>query len=298
MYTLLLTWTLCHPVNATQAYPERPVHVIVGGGPGSGIDLVMRAVAETFEKRTGQKMVIDNRPGGLGRIAAYATRDAVADGYTLGTITPGTLEAMRVNNDTEGYKRLDFLLGVATFPLLIVTKRGAASSLSQLIANKPREYGHSNSIGKIGAEIFLDAARVEPRPHSVYYTGKEPAMFGDLLGGRIAFAVAIAPAVRGNIEGGALNALAVVAQTRAPFLPLVPTLAEELATAGIHSVRPAREPALGIVVPIGIDSGKRHQVVRLLREAMDAPLTQSAIAKLWAGPTVWDQESYRTYATE
>lgn len=298
IFALCLALALGTPSTAALAYPDRPVNVIVGGGPGSGIDLVVRALADTFEKMSGQKMVVHNRPGGLGRIAAYAARDAEPDGYTFGTITPGTLEAMRMGNDAEGYKRLDFLLGVATFPLLIVVKSGTVSSLQGLIESKPREYGHSNSIGKLGAEAFIDAVRIAPRPNPIYYTGKEPAMVADLLGGRIPFAAAIAPAVRGTIDAGTITALAVAAQSRAPFLRKVPTLSEALAHAGISSTEAVREPALGLVAPIGIDSDVRKRAELLIQRALEHPATQKMLLRLWAGPTTWDAQSFQAYALD
>ncbi len=275
-------------------YPEKPVRVIVGGAAGGTLDVVMRIIAPAFEEKFGQKMVVENRPGALGVITANAVINAEPDGYTLGTITPGALDAMKAS--AHDPRRLQFISGLATFPLLIVAKKEGPGSIRALIEKVPSEYGYSNTIGQLAGEIFLDAAGIVPRPQPVPYNQKEPVMLLDVLGGRIAYAVVTASAARGGIEGDRLAILAVAASRRSSFLPAVPTLAEALASAGKTGLKKIREPALGLTGPRGMSSDVVGILRRGLQGILKHPDVREALRRNWAGPTEWSERDFEMYA--
>jgi tripartite-type tricarboxylate transporter receptor subunit TctC len=215
-----------------QAYPTRPIHLVVGAPVASGMDLSARILAERLREDLGQPVIVENRPGADGIIAARTVATAPPDGYTL---LPSTNSQMSINpilNRNLPYDPLRDFEPIAMFtrvPLVLVVNASLpVNSVAELIAYakaNPTQlnYGSGSSVFMFGTEIFKSLAGIEMR--QIPYNGIPPVVTGLLAGDVQVGIVNLAPALV-HINTGKLKALAVMNATREPLLPDVPTLAE------------------------------------------------------------------------
>lgn len=234
-----LSWTiglcLCmHAAAWAQTFPAKPLRIVVPFGAGGVADLTARTVAQKMSEGLGQSVVIDNRPGAGGIVAAEIVAKAEPDGYTL-------LLMSNANAVSAGlFKSLPFdpvkdftpvsLMG--TFDLAVVTSSESRfKTWSELLAWAKANPGKLN-IGSINigstqhltAELFKSAAGIDAQV--VPFNGT-PAVMTALRGGQVDVAVEVLSPVLPQIKGGALRALAVTGATRSAALPDVPTAKEE-----------------------------------------------------------------------
>ncbi|HUI94904.1 MAG TPA: tripartite tricarboxylate transporter substrate binding protein [Xanthobacteraceae bacterium] len=218
-----------------QAYPARPVRVIVGFPPGGSADIVTRLVAQALGERLGQTFIVDNRPGAGSNIAAEAVVRAVADGYTLLSITSAnSINATLYRN--LGFDIMRDLVPVAAVDVVPQVMDVSPSLPAQTIprfvayakANPGKLVMGSGGIGSsphMAGELFKMMAGVDLL--HVPYRGVAPAT-ADLLAGRIQVVFDTVPAAIGNIRAGRVRALAVTTPKRSTALPDVPAMAEFL----------------------------------------------------------------------
>jgi len=220
------------PAATAAQWPQRPVRMLVGFAPGGGTDATARAIAPKLSELLGQQVVIDNRPGATGNIAADITAKANPDGYT---ILMGTIAALAINPSL--YAKLPFdpvkdlapvTRAVDSTNVLVLHPSVPAKSVKELIAlakAKPLNCGSSGvgGAGHLALELFNLQAGT--RITHVPYKGGGPAMI-DLLGGNIQLIFATAASAVGHIKSGKIRALAVTTAKRAPLVPDLPTIAE------------------------------------------------------------------------
>ncbi|GAA0527791.1 tripartite tricarboxylate transporter substrate binding protein [Pigmentiphaga daeguensis] len=214
-------------------YPVRPVRMLLGYPAGSGIDNVARQVAAGLEKELGQPVVVENKAGALGNLAADFVAKAPADGYTI-LFTPNSTHAANVHL----FKKLPFdpikdFAPVGTvaslgFVLLVApehTKVDNVAQLTKMLKDQPGKYswGSGNATGQVAGELYKTLAGVDAV--NVPYKGVPPAMT-DLIGGRVSFLFADATLAIPQLKGGRVKALAVTGSKRPTSLPDVPTMAE------------------------------------------------------------------------
>jgi tripartite-type tricarboxylate transporter receptor subunit TctC len=217
----------------SDTYPQRPIRLIVGFTPGGATDLVGRLVAEKYSERLGQQVVVDNRPGASGIIAARLVGAAQPDGYTL-LISGSSISIVgslykQTNFDVQ--RDLEPVAMVATTPyVMVVHPSTGVKTVPELIAYaKPRggkiSYGASTpgTVQHLSTEMFKRLAGVDML--FVPYKGTG-SMLPDVLGGRIQVAVDNILVLVPHIKSGALVPLAVTTIKRSPILPGVATLAE------------------------------------------------------------------------
>lgn len=271
-------------------YPLRPVEVYVGGSAGGSLDAVMRTLAPSFEKRFGQPLVVIDKPGAYGIIAANAAMSAQPDGYRISTITPGALQALEDTHDPgNDPKRLSFITGLVTFPLIMVVDgAGPIKSVADLIASKPDFWGTANTIGMIGGASFLEAAHLKDPPQRMYFRGKEPEMLLMIIRKDLPFAIMNAPGALGLIRDGKIRPIAVFAKRRSSFFPDTPTLVEALAAAGKKAPRGVREPSLGLAAPAQTPASRIETLSQGFRAILEEPDVRARLAKILAEPTDWD----------
>lgn len=235
---LLAAFALCTPaVHAASAgadgYPQRPIRLIVGFTPGGATDLVGRLVAEKLSERVSQQIVVDNRPGASGIIAARLVGGAQPDGHTL-LVSGSSISIVgslytQANFDVQ--RDLEPLAMVATTPYVMVTHPSiGVKNVPELIAYaKPRtgkiSYGASTpgTVQHLSTEMFKRLVGIDML--FVPYKGTG-AMMPDLLGGRIQVAMDNILVLAPHIKNGAVHAIAVSTAKRSPILPNVPSLAE------------------------------------------------------------------------
>jgi tripartite-type tricarboxylate transporter receptor subunit TctC len=220
-------------VASAQAYPSRPVRIIVGFAAGGSSDIGARLIGQWLQERLGQPFVIENRPGAATNIATETVVRAVPDGYTLLTVGPSsTINAALYDKLNFVFLR-DIAPVASTYrqpQIMLANPSLTASTVPELIAYAKANPGKitmasagTGSSGHLAGELFKMTAGVNML--HVPYRGAGPAL-SDLLGGQVLTAVI---GIAGSIEqvrAGKLRALAVTTTTRATALPDVPTVSE------------------------------------------------------------------------
>lgn len=230
---LAATLAPLHAATQGETYPQRPIRLLVGFTPGGATDLVGRLVAEKLSERIGQQVVVDNRAGASGIIAARLVGAAQPDGYTL-IISGSSISIVgslytQANFDVQ--RDLQPLALVATAPYVMVAHPSmGVKTVSEFVAYaKPRagklSYGASTpgTVQHLSTEMFKRLVGIDML--FVPYKGTG-AMMPDILGGRIQVAMDNILILTPHVKSGALHALAVSTAKRSPILPDVPALAE------------------------------------------------------------------------
>ena len=236
-YGALTAWLvlLAGPAAAqTEAFPSRPITVIVPYTPGAGSDTLMRLVARKVSESVKQPVIVDNRPGAGGTIAATVVKNAAPDGYTLLMGHSGTHVFNKVLFPGVGpdpVKDFEMVAPLMSFAcVLVVPADSPAKSVSDLVvAAKSKAGGLSyasqgpgNTAHLLG-EMFRASSKA-PLVH-VPYRGNAPA-FNDLVAGRVDMMFSSYLSAGSLIEGKKLRILAFTAAKRSGVIPEVPTMAE------------------------------------------------------------------------
>ncbi len=219
--------------QSAQAYPQKPIRLIVGFLPGSSNDTLARYVGGRLHDRLGQQVVIDNRPGANGNIGADLTAKATPDGHTL------LLMSVSHTMSAAVYATLPFdpvksftpigMLGAG--PLVLVTHPAFSASnvkaLIELATAKPDTLTYSSAgtggINHFGGALFARVTHVQLI--HVPYKGGAPALT-DVMGGQVQLMWGTMPLTLTQIRAGRVKALAVTSARRSPLLPDVPAIGE------------------------------------------------------------------------
>lgn len=271
---------LARPALAQSGYPSRTISMVVPFPAGGPADLIARVVKEEMEKRLGQPIVIDNRAGAGGTIGAAAVAAAEPDGHVIGMISTGAMTILPHIMPKLKYDPLRDLvpvgLAMTTPQILVVSPDLKVGSVAELVARAKARPGDliygSAGVGSslhLAGELFRLRAGVQVT--HLPYRGAAPAL-ADLLGGRIQFMLADAPAFLPQIQSGALKALAVTAERRLAILPQLPTMRE----AGFAVVS---ETWYGLLAPKATPEERLDRLHGALEEA----LTASAVRRTLEG---------------
>jgi len=215
-----------------QDFPSRPITIVVGLAPGGITDVTARLFADVVSRNIGQRVLVENRQGAGGALAAAAVQKAAPDGYTV-LIFSGSQHAtvpalQAAPYDPVKYAPVTLLFDIATF--LVVPDMVPARTVAELMAyGKSKQGGLLFGSPGVGTPSHLQAvliSRATGTPMQyVHYRGGG-AMAPDLVAGRVDFALSSYTASGSQIEAGKLRALAIDADKRWPKMPNVPTLAE------------------------------------------------------------------------
>ena len=271
---------------AQEGYPAKPVHILVSVSAGGSIDTIARAYGDALSQQFGQPVVIDNKPGANGNIAAAAVAHAPPDGYTLLATGGSTL-----NLNPFLYKSLPFdpiksfapvaLTARTNFILVVHPKLGVdtVEAFIALAKAKPKtlNYGSagSGSLIQIASELFNATVGIET--NHVPYKGLAPAV-NDLLAGQIDYMFDSATTMS-HIKAGRLRALAVIGPNRLPALPDIGTLAEH----GIQGVD-AASGWHGLFSPAGTPPDVIARLNATLQPILALPAMHERIIALGAEP--------------
>jgi tripartite-type tricarboxylate transporter receptor subunit TctC len=218
----------------SQAYPNRPIKIIIPFPPGGPTDILGRIVAQKLSERLGQSVIVDNKPGASGMIGADMVAKAAPDGYTLlinaslHVINPSLYEKPRYDAIADFAP----LSNLADVPLvLVVNAKAPVQTVKELIAwikssQTPVNFASSGNATAphLAGEAFKLATGIDNMQH-VPYKGSSPALT-DLLGGQVQLMFDSLPSSQAFIKSGALKAIAVTTQRRSSALPNVPTISE------------------------------------------------------------------------
>jgi len=215
-------------------YPDKPVKIFVGFAAGGGTDVAARILAQKLTETLGQSIVVENRPGASGMIAAETLAKSAADGYTLMMGSQTTLAvapALYRKFSIDAARDFVAVAPAGVSPLVLVVHPSVpVRSVKELIALGKAKPGAINfGSGGLGTtphmagELFSLQAGI--KMVHVAYRGEAPAI-NDLLGGQLELIFANLSAVIGNVKAGSLRALAVTSTQRAATAPEIPTIAE------------------------------------------------------------------------
>jgi tripartite-type tricarboxylate transporter receptor subunit TctC len=280
-------------------YPSRPVHLIVGFGPGSSGDLVSRAIAAPMSTTLGQQFVAESRTGAGGNVAAQFVARSPADGYALlnGSNTNVTNSVLQPNLPLDFTKDFTPVGLIGSMPtILVVNPSLGVSSVAELIAlakAKPDQifYGSAGigSAPHLSAELFNMMAGT--KLVHVPYQGSAQATT-DLLAGRISLMFAPASTVTAHIESGALKALASTQLTRAAAAPNLPTMSE-LGLKGFDT-----RIWMGLLAPAGTSRDVVDKLSRALNDALKSQEVTSGLNRLGMDPLGGTPEEFQAFIAE
>jgi tripartite-type tricarboxylate transporter receptor subunit TctC len=270
-----------------QDYPSKPIRMVVGFPPGGGTDVVARILTPRLSELLGQPVVIENRPGATGTMAAGQVAKAPPDGYTImmGHVSVNAIApALFTNLPYDVIKDFAPVAIAAAVPHLVTVHPSVqASSLKELIAYlkaKPDltfPSAGNGSMPHLAGEIFGSLAGV--KMVHVPYKGSGQSM-QDLLGGQHLVAFDTMPASSPHVKSGKLRALAVSSATRVPSFPDVPT-AQEAGLAGYEVTT-----WYGIFAPAGTPPAIVRRLHADTVKAMQTPDTRAKLEGIGADGTV------------
>ena len=229
---LALTGALLFAAPALSQFPSKPVRVVVPFGAGSSTDIVMRIIAQPLGQALGQPVVVDNKPGADGSIAAVDVMKAAPDGHTLMLATNSPLSAAPHLKKNLPYHPInDFTpVGfVGNYTFFIVVHPGVpAKSLAELInharANPGKlNYATGNTTAIVSTAMFATLAKINLQ-HIPYKT--EPPAVVDILSGQIHLMFSSYSTVAPHLQSGKLRALVTTLPERSPLSPEVPSIVE------------------------------------------------------------------------
>jgi tripartite-type tricarboxylate transporter receptor subunit TctC len=282
-----------------QDYPVRPVKIVVPFPAGGSNDIIARIFAQKLAERSGQTFIVENRGGAGGNIGAESVANAEADGYTLLLTAPPPLTI-----NASLYKKLPFdpakafapVALIASVPIVLVVNPSVqAKNVGELIALAKAKPGTLNfgssgigSTNHLAGELLRSMAGIDIV--HVPYRGAAPAM-NDLLAGQIPFMFDNMPAVLPQVQGKAINAIAVAGAKRTEALPDVPTVAETLpgfeASSWFGLVAPAKTPA-----PV------RAKLSGELETILKMPDVKKRLAELGAEPGTVFGDAFGQFMTD
>ncbi|VCU71173.1 Tripartite tricarboxylate transporter family receptor [Pigmentiphaga humi] len=221
--------------HAADAYPSKPIHVIVNGAPGSLPDLFARPIAEKMRQSMGQAVVIDNRPGAGGLLAMTNLKNSAADGYTLAIVT----NAHAVWNQYlfnklpyDPQADLQAVAPVAVIPMVLTANPGLpANSLQDLVAlakSKPGVLNYASSSVGSPPHVLFEMFKLQTGADILHVPFKSgPDALNSTIGDRTQLYLAGSALVEPQIKDGRLKALAIDTKDRLPSLPNVKTFDEQ-----------------------------------------------------------------------
>jgi tripartite-type tricarboxylate transporter receptor subunit TctC len=268
-----------------QAFPAKPITMIVPFAAGGPTDIIARIVGEGMSKVLGQQIVIENVAGAGGTTGITRAIAASPDGYTIAMGHLGTLSAAPALFPDLRYKPLDGIqhIGLAGgTPILIVAKKDFPAKdlkefLAYLKANPTKANEAHAGVGSVSWTTctLLKAQLGLADLNSVPYRGTGPAL-NDLVGGQVDFMCDQIPSVISQVKGNTIKAYGIASATRSPALPDVPTTAE----AGLPGFQ--IEAWNGLVGPVGIPAAALDKLVDALDKSLDDPATKKRLEDLGA----------------
>ncbi len=282
-----------HAANQEGAYPSKPIHLVVGFSPGGSADTVGRALAEGLSTRLGQPVIVENRAGANGNIAAEMVARAAPDGYTI--YFPSIGHAVNASL----YKKLPYdpikdftaIGGVFSAPNMLVVPlnspyKSVADVISAAKANPGKLTFASSGSGTsvhLSAELFEKMAKIEMI--HIPYKGTGSAM-PDVISGQVDMSFPNLPSAVPQVKAGNLRALGVTTAKRSAAAPGIPTIAE--------SGLPGYEMATwyGLLAPANLPVGIRNRLNKELQSILADPKFKDKLIAQGADPMPGTPEQF------
>lgn len=278
--------TLLHLAGAAHAqdFPARPVRIVLPIPAGTALDVVTRLVSEQLTSRLGQQVVVENRPGAGGLIAAQAVASAPADGYTLlggassiWTILPAQKNKLPFDVDRD-FTQIALISGATPMYVAVSPKLGVNSfaELAALAKSKPGEISiGTNGAGSLPHFAGLALAKSGNIPFNIvpYNQGGTVAAISDIMGGRIHATIEAVFGLRGPLQSGDLKLIGVMSAQKDALFPEVPVVAATVP--GYTAVG-----FMTLAAPAGTPDAIVQRLNEAVRHALEAPLVKQRYAEL------------------
>ena len=279
--------------HAQDAYPNKPVKIVIGFGPGSGTDILARMIGEEMRIALGQAFVVDNRPGAAAQIAATAVAKAPADGYTL-FLTSNSSHSV----NPHIFKKLPYdpiadftpIGGIAYFPFILAVNatlpvRTPQEFVTYANANKGKLfYAYGTPTVQIPAAALSRLLKLNAE--GVPYKSS-PAALTDVIGGQAQFLVVDLASARPHLQSGKLRALAVTTSKRSGLAPDLPTIEETL---GLRDFDLAAWT--GLFGPAGMPRDVTEKLSAVLLQVLAKSEVRDRIQAAGAEPTPSDSATF------
>lgn len=283
-----------------QAYPSKPIRILVPFVPGGNVDITARTVAPALGEALGQPVVVENRPGAAGMVGAQALVASPADGYTLMMGSNSSLAvapSLYANWPYDPLKGIAPITNLAITPFVLVVKLGLpATNLDEFLKiakEKPGQLsmasGGNGSSNHLVGELFqmMTGAKFIHVP----YKGTGAALV-DLAGGQVDLLFDQASSTVGNVRGGKIRAIAVASAARQAALPETPSFAE----AGLRDFE--IDNFTGLVGPAGMPAEAVSAIHRAAVKALATPLVKERFASLGVQPVGSTPEQFTAVIRE
>ena len=280
-----------------QAYPSKPVKVIVAFAAGSATDILARVMADYFSKSMGQPFVVENKPGAGGIPGTEQAKIAPPDGYTLIAAGSGPFAinpALQAKLPYDPLKDFEAIGNIVVTPQAIVVSASSPyKTLGDLVAAakaKPGEIPYASlgvgSTSHLTMEAFQSAAGI--KLNHVPFKGSGDAQAA-LIGGQVPVMSDTIPGLRAQITGGKLRALGVAIPRRSDFLPGVPTVAEQ-GFANFESVG-----WIGLAAPAKTPAAVLDKLNAEIRKMLDDPAVKARFQELAFEPVGDSREQFTAF---
>ncbi|MFZ2738049.1 MAG: tripartite tricarboxylate transporter substrate binding protein [Burkholderiaceae bacterium] len=289
-------FSLSPAMAQTGVWPTKPISLVVTYPPGGGADAMARLIAPKMAEALGQAMVVENKPGASGQIAAAAVAKSTPDGYTLMldassfAVNPALYSKLPYDND-KAFRAVGV---IALFPnVVLVNAHFPAKTIGELVAlasvRKDSVAFASSGNGSaqhLAGALFESAAKINMI--HVPYKGGGPAL-NDVIAGQIPLFFGNLASTLQHIQSGKLRALALIADKKSAILPDVPTLAE----AGVSGAEVYEWNAL--FAPAGVPDEILSKLSAALQKAMQSPEVRARIAQLGGDIQTTDPAGAQTF---
>jgi tripartite-type tricarboxylate transporter receptor subunit TctC len=283
---------------SAQGFPTRPIRIVVTYPPGGPVDALARLLTPELAA-LGQNAVVENVGGGAGAIGARQVARAEADGHTLVLSTNQTHATNYVLLKDPGYEPKDFaaVAGLADLQhLLVVRNELPLKSVAELVAlakASPGKLNYGSTGNGSASHLAMELFKVKTGTDLVHvpFRGAAP-MTQELVAGRVDAAFATLPSVLGQVQAGAMRALAVASAMRAPQLPEVPLLSEEGVQGG------EADAWIGLWAPAATPPAVIEKLSQAVMAALSKPQLREAATKLGIAVNLRDPKAFDRFVAD
>ena len=282
---------------AAEAYPTKPVRMIISYPPGGTSDLVARVLAQDFTTRFGQSFVVENRPGAGGQIGTEVAAKSKPDGYTLYAAASGPiifLPALSRDLPYDVFRDFEIIGNIVTVPnIMIVGASSKVSTLAGLIQTAKAHPGQIRfgsagigSSGHLAGESLNELTGIQMQ--HVPYRGSGPALT-DLISGQIDVMFENLPSALSHVRDGTLQAVALLSKSRSRSAPDIPTTAE----LGYPDF--LMDSTTGLLAPKGVSDSIVAAIGTALHDFVSNPASQAKLSSLGADLNYMNAAEFRDY---
>lgn len=278
-----------------QAYPAKPVKLVLGFAAGGPLDSVSRLIAKELTEMMGQSFVVENRTGASGQLATEAVAHAAPDGYTLLSTASTFIVNPLLSERKQPDPLRDFVAvsHVAMLPtVLVVAKDFPANTLQELLQiarTRPLSYSSAGTGGPGHLAGALLAHTSKTSMTHVPFRGAAPALL-EVMSGRIDFTFYTMTGLKEQVEGGKVKPIAITAASRHHLFPGVPTMTEG-GVAGFDQVG----AWFGLVAPVGTPASVVEQLNRAVGQVLKKASTLETLDGLGVMPVGGDANAFKNF---